>query len=923
MEPVRAVNKLSEIVVRHTDHQRAVSALTRGTSVTLVGIPGIGKSFLAHAIVASLPRPEFTAVWIRASSGRSSVRWGAACAGFGLAAPAGADDGMIEARLDERLAQLAATSKRTPVIAVDDALLLDVYSAEWIGRVVRENHAVLLTCIEFGLKPTNEDRVIVSRVFQGLWTDGLSERLDLPRLDESATLRLTEVFGGENGLDLATQQYVAQHASGVPLLIRELVLDQLERASEGTVVASSDPHPAPAAARQSSLGQSAAPYTAPGPRTFDLSLGRIESLTPEQVEAVVSLAKLGSMPHRRAAQLVGSDLLAVLVRRGHVAPDPSAPDNSFALETDADSFAVVTPAKVMSPLVMHMMDTILEDHLSGLQMTSLEAQFVATHWQTASSTLMGYYEERFGNDIMSEVYLVAAAQANASGHAHKALVFSRTSDRIRPTARASVEMAKSLASMGRHESARAVLERTARQCTTQVDDLIWFRCASQMRGPQSPHKIELLLTSAVARYPNDPTFAAEGVLARLVTLGTAGNPVPELRDIADDDRVDVLTRVRACGSLALNAAFRGDAESVERALTVLRQLERTVVDDAYNNVALRDAMTISFAGACGAQILSRIGIDKLELQMQSRMSLSIRNQDYAHVAALSALRGVLAAATGDPVRAEREMRVAEERYTGTDPVGWKAWAACHYAAVLATLGRTDEAQSRLAEVKDLGDERMTWYFYAYQRALYETYVAAGHLDEARALALDLAENNAWSPTIQVQQLAAAAAVGAPIAAVASQAREAATTTTVPALHLTADLLEAQAQGDAAAVKALGDNLLDLRMLDVAKVAYNYAAARLDELGDKRGSREALARAEELVAPGTGRPAASVREVDLSALSAREREIADLIVAGNTNREIAQALFLSVRTVESHVYRLLRKLNLTSRRELIIESVVVG
>jgi DNA-binding CsgD family transcriptional regulator len=922
MESVRATNQLSEIVVRRAEHQKAVTALAHGTSVTLVGIPGIGKSFLAHAVVAALPRPEYTAIWIRASSGRSGVRWGAVCAGFGLAAPVGSDDGMIEARLDERLAQLSATSKRTPVIAVDDALLLDVFSAEWIGRVVREGHAVLLTCIEFGLKPTSEDRVIVSRVFQGLWTDGVSERFDLARLDESATLRLTEVFGGENGLDLATQQYVAQHASGVPLLIRELVLDQLERTSEGTTVASSEPRPAPATLVQSQHGQSAAPYTAPGPRTFDLSLGRIESLTPEQVEAVVSLAKLGSMPHRRAAQLVGNELLAVLMRRGHVAPDPSSPDNRFALETDADSFAAVSPSKVMSPLVMHMMDTILEDHVSGLQMTSLEAQFVATHWQTASSTLIEYYEERFGTEIMAEVYLVAAAQSNASGHAHAALVFSRTSDRIRTTARASVEMAKALASMGREESARAVLERTARECVTPVDDLIWFRWASQMRGAEMPEKLVLLIESTIARYPDDPTFAAEGVLARLATLGTASNPVAELLRIADDDRVDVLTRVRVCGSLALNAAFRGDAHAVERALTVLRHLERTVVDDAYNNTALREAISISFTGACGARILTGIGIEKLGGELKTRMSHAIRHQDYAHVAALSAMRGVLAAATGDLVRAERELRVAEERYTGTDPVGWKAWAACHHAAVLASLGRRDDAIRRLNDVIDLGDARMTWYSYAYQRARYEVAVAGGDFDEARTVAVELVESSGWSPTIQVQQLCAAAAAGAPIALIAPRARAAADSTDLPSLHLIADLLDAQARGDAAAVREIGDHLLERRMLDVAKVAFDFAAERLAALGDKRGSREVLAKVEELAVTSTGRGTA-VREVDLSALSAREREIADLIVAGNTNREIAQALFLSVRTVESHVYRLLRKLNLTSRRELITESVVVG
>ncbi|WHT23244.1 AAA family ATPase [Crossiella sp. CA-258035] len=52
-----------------------------------------------------------------------------------------------------------------------------------------------------------------------------------------------------------------------------------------------------------------------------------------------------------------------------------------------------------------------------------------------------------------------------------------------------------------------------------------------------------------------------------------------------------------------------------------------------------------------------------------------------------------------------------------------------------------------------------------------------------------------------------------------------------------------------------------------------------------------------------------------AMSPREQEIARLVVAGHTNREIAEILFLSRRTVEEHVGKLLRKHNVRSRHDL--------
>ena len=50
----------------------------------------------------------------------------------------------------------------------------------------------------------------------------------------------------------------------------------------------------------------------------------------------------------------------------------------------------------------------------------------------------------------------------------------------------------------------------------------------------------------------------------------------------------------------------------------------------------------------------------------------------------------------------------------------------------------------------------------------------------------------------------------------------------------------------------------------------------------------------------------------SGLTATERRVADLIAGGATNREAAAALFVNVRTVETHVAAVYRKLGVRNR-----------
>jgi DNA-binding CsgD family transcriptional regulator len=57
------------------------------------------------------------------------------------------------------------------------------------------------------------------------------------------------------------------------------------------------------------------------------------------------------------------------------------------------------------------------------------------------------------------------------------------------------------------------------------------------------------------------------------------------------------------------------------------------------------------------------------------------------------------------------------------------------------------------------------------------------------------------------------------------------------------------------------------------------------------------------------------EAGVASLTEREHQIADLIVDRKTNAEIANDLFLSKKTVETHVRNMFRKLDATSRAEI--------
>ena len=75
--------------------------------------------------------------------------------------------------------------------------------------------------------------------------------------------------------------------------------------------------------------------------------------------------------------------------------------------------------------------------------------------------------------------------------------------------------------------------------------------------------------------------------------------------------------------------------------------------------------------------------------------------------------------------------------------------------------------------------------------------------------------------------------------------------------------------------------------------------------------------EALVKTAPSRPSRMISSERLFLLAKREDEVASLVAEGLTNREIAQALSLSVHTVSNYLFRIYEKLGISSRVELVL------
>jgi len=101
---------------------------------------------------------------------------------------------------------------------------------------------------------------------------------------------------------------------------------------------------------------------------------------------------------------------------------------------------------------------------------------------------------------------------------------------------------------------------------------------------------------------------------------------------------------------------------------------------------------------------------------------------------------------------------------------------------------------------------------------------------------------------------------------------------------------------------------------IAAGAHGYVNKSVDP-GELLNAIRAVSRGEQIIPPGVEQLLASGDGHPASALTAREQQVMEMLARGLTNREIAEHLDISIKTVDTHRGHVLKKLGLRNNSEL--------
>ncbi len=862
------------IVARAAELRQASQALRPGSGfhgVALVGEAGVGKTTLAHDLAQNLESDGWNAHFVLGTETGQAVPLGAFHRTLAVEDP-------HEPAMMLAAAHRALTREDNLVIVVDDAQLLDALSALLVSQLAASGTTRLIVTIRSG--------EVVPDAVTALWKERLLQRLDVAAFTRAQTGELVRaVLDGD--VDARVVDRLHDLAAGSPLVLRGLLV---AAQGDGSLVRDAD-------------GWHLAGPLRVGPDLGELFRSRLGALPADEREVVeiVSVAELLDWDILRG--LCDVDAVTRAERRG-------------AIQFIADgSRTLVRPGHpILGEVVRQCCGVVRSRQLNTLLAQSL-SEFLRTRAQGPEAsrpdvrTQIQLAQVMTRSDLPPDLDVVTHAAASAVTMSNIVL-----GEQLAQFAygrggglQAAIVLADAISWQGRGQEAEAVLgafdpsgpdELTMARWGCLRAANLFFGCGrvdaarAVLATVRERVRSELMLSFVTAMEVSFAFFRGDLPLA--VRVGSAALDA-EMMPIAT-----VWAAMGTAGALALSGRFGEVGDVAEKGVHAAERC-----DSGPQRYAIGLAEVLGCISAGDLTAAERV------CDRYSAMTAGVPQAE----AIVSALVGRVDLARGRVVAASEALQRSLWTMSESLPRGWVMLVAAWSARAEAERGNSESAGRALARAEEATGPQVAVFQPELELARAWEHAAVGETTAARIHAEHAARTARRGGMHAVEMSALHTAVRFGDRAKSMRLRELAQLLCSPFAAAATAHARGLADHDGARLDAAADQFDQMGAVAMAADAAAHAAREHARAGQRIKELESATRAHRLASQnGLYTPATSSIESPLP-ITDREREIATLVAAGLSNREISERLSVSIRTVEGHLYRMFTKLGIDDRDEL--------
>ncbi len=827
------------------------------SGVVITGAAGVGKTTLARSVTASLP-------------GRA--RW-AACTSSSSSIPLGAFAQWVKATDARDPIELLVSARRSlladgpAVIGVDDAHLLDQLSATLLHQIALERTGSIVATVRSG-EPI-PDSVTT------LWKDGYLRRIDLEPFSRDECVALIEsVLGGT--LEELSANVIWSQSGGNPLFLRHMVEAALEA---GT------------------LTEVNGVWQLRGATTVSSGLAtllenRFDNADPEAVTVLRLLSLCEPL-----------DLGTLVELAGERAIDAAEKAQLIRIDRDGPTLAARISHPLYGDVVRRQIGTASARMLRGQIVTVLNQRK-----PTSAAGRIRLAELYLDSDRTADTGLLVAAAKDAVSLANAPLGerLARTAFERGDGMRAAHLLSRALMWQGRPVEADEILARFDPDDLDEGQLLLWgiprasivfWSLGEVERANEVLELLRRRVTNPILRPMLDAADAAFTVFENKLSEGLAKAEAVLSNPAAPEQAVE--TAAFAAG-VAMPLAGRGGEFTA-------------IAARCFDNQKSTDGLIRMLARYGVVLALVHTGdLDKAEAHAVDYAEFS-SSGEFLGWAIAKMMAGVVASCRGKFAEAIPTFEQALAAFNAENSLPWRLPGRLLLARAYAGIGKTEEADRVLAEAAEHAGPSVA--LYDPQVLVAKAWIAAARGGGRRAVELSRAAADAAHRcgqfAVEAEALHDAARFGDRKVRHRLQSLVAYVDGPLPQLY--AHHAAAVADSDGDALDAVSFEFERAGLLLSAADAAAQAAASHEQRNARRKEIESVTRAMRLVTAcgGVSSPAIRAAARPLP-VTARELEVAELVAAGRSNREIAEQLSVSVRTVEGHVYRACLKLGVSDR-----------